>query len=77
MIAASLTGQLVQYQQIQQWDGSLPAVYGASDPLPILDMTGAIEEDGPIGEDDPIEEEAPIGEDAPIGENEPAGEDAP
>ena len=77
MIAASLAGQLVQYQQIQQWDGSLPAVYGASDPLPILDMTGAIEEDGPIGEDDPIEEEAPIGEDAPIGENEPAGEDAP
>ena len=42
MIAASLTEQLVAYQEIQQWDGALPSVYGASDPLPVLDMTDSL-----------------------------------
>ena len=45
LIAASLTEQLVAYQEIQQWDGALPSVYGASDPLPVLDMTDSLAND--------------------------------
>ena len=45
VIAASLTEQLVAYQEIQQWDGALPSVYGASDPLPVLDMTDSLAND--------------------------------
>ncbi len=32
-------------QEIQQWDGALPSVYGASDPLPVLDMTDSLAND--------------------------------
>ena len=45
LIAASLTEQLVAYQEIQQWDGALPSVYGASDPLPVLDIADSLAND--------------------------------
>lgn len=41
-IAESLTEQLVEYKKISQWDGALPSVYGASDALPVLDVTDSI-----------------------------------
>lgn len=39
-IAASLTAELIDYIQAQNWDGSLPATYaGTADVLPIMDIT--------------------------------------
>lgn len=37
-LAASLTPELIQYYEAQQWNGQLPSVYGGG-ALPILDMT--------------------------------------
>jgi len=37
-IAQSLTGDLVDYRQIQQWDGQLPQFVGGGSTIPILNM---------------------------------------
>lgn len=39
-IAASLTDNLIKYQQVQQWNGQLPQYYGSNGVLPILDVAG-------------------------------------
>ena len=36
-IAKSITDELLSYQEIQQWNGELPAIYGSDGILPILD----------------------------------------
>lgn len=38
-IAQSLTGDLVDYRQIQQWDGQLPQFVGGGSTIPILNMS--------------------------------------
>lgn len=38
LIAESITADLINYTQIQRWNGSLPTVYGGPDMLPVLNM---------------------------------------
>ena len=38
-LAASITDELIAYNEINQWDGALPQFYGAEGMLPILDTT--------------------------------------
>ena len=38
-IAASLTSELIKYQEIRQWNGELPQYYGGDSLLPILDLS--------------------------------------
>lgn len=40
LLAASLTSELIDYYQLQQWNGELPTVYGGQT-LPVLDVTQA------------------------------------
>ena len=35
-IAASLTPELIDYNEIEQWDGKLPEIYGADSVIPVL-----------------------------------------
>ncbi len=35
-IAASLTPELIDYTEIEQWDGKLPEIYGADSVIPVL-----------------------------------------
>ena len=35
-IAASLTPELIDYTEIEQWDGKLPEIYGAESVIPVL-----------------------------------------
>ena len=45
MIAESLTGELIDYTQVQGWNGQLPSIYsGDGSMIPILNMEG--EQDG-------------------------------
>jgi Membrane protease subunits, stomatin/prohibitin homologs len=40
-IAASLTAELINYEQVKQWNGELPQYYGGNSVLPILDVNGS------------------------------------
>ena len=42
-LAASITEELIAYNEINQWDGALPQFYGADGMLPILDLTTSTE----------------------------------
>lgn len=40
-LAASITDELIKYNEINQWDGALPQFYGAEGMLPILNTNSA------------------------------------
>lgn len=48
VLAASLTSELIRYQQMQRWDGRLPVFQGGSNVTPLIDASALVS--GTIGQ---------------------------